>query len=283
MQRSAPGAEGLERSCGRAGADWLRAAPPAPGIERIEAYFRGRAYAPHRHDTYAIGYTMAGVQCFDYGGGARESLPGQIVALHPDERHDGRAGTDAGFHYRMLYVEPVLLAAALGGRAIPFVRGGVSTDPRLRRAVQRALEDFADPVEELRRTELLDALARALVAVTGGAEPARPALDLPALSRARAVLSTPRGRAPGNGALERASGLDRWSLARQFRAAYGTSPYRYFVMRRLERTRALIRAGMPLAEAALAAGFADQSHMTRQFTLAYGLPPGRWAALAAAA
>ena len=282
MQQNVAGAEGLERSCGPAGADWLRTAPPAPGIERIEAFFRGRAYAPHRHDTYAIGYTMAGVQCFDYGGGARTSLPGQIVALHPDERHDGRAGTGAGFRYRMLYIDPALLVAALGGCALPFVRGGVSTDPRLRRAVRRALEDFPEPVEELRRTEILDSLARALAAVTGGAEPARPVLDLPALSRARAVLRAPHGRAPGNDALERASGLDRWSLARQFRAAYGTSPYRYFAMRRLERARALIRGGAPLAEAALAAGFADQSHMTRQFTRAYGLPPGRWAALAAA-
>lgn len=283
MHRSAAEAERLERSCGRAGADWLRAAPSAPGFERIDAYFRGRAYAPHRHDTYAIGVTMAGVQCFDYGGSARQSLPGRVVALHPDERHDGRAGTEAGFRYRMLYVEPALLAEALGGRPIPFVRGGVSADPRLRRAVRLALTDFADPLEALRRAEILAALADALLAVAGEAGPPRIVLDVPALARAREYLRMPHGRPPGNAALERASGLDRWALARQFRAAYGTSPYRYFAMRRLDRARALIRAGAPLAEAALAAGFADQSHLTRQFTRAYGLPPGRWAALAAAA
>jgi AraC-like DNA-binding protein len=283
MHRSAAEAERLERSCRHDGASWLRAAPSAPGFERIDAFFRGRAYAPHRHDSYAIGCTMAGVQCFDYGGSTRRSLPGRVVALHPDERHDGRAGTEAGFRYRMLYVEPALLAEALGGRAIPFLRGGVSADPRLRRAVYLALGDFADPLEELRRSEILAALAAALVATTGGTEPARLALDSPALTRAREYLRAPHGRPPGNAALERASGLNRWSLARQFRAAYGTSPYRYFAMRRLERARALIRAGAPLAEAALAAGFADQSHLTRQFTRAYGLPPGRWAALAAAA
>jgi AraC-like DNA-binding protein len=36
-----------------------------------------------------------------------------------------------------------------------------------------------------------------------------------------------------------------------------------------------------LADAALACGFADQSHMTRQFRKAYGVSPGRFAALAA--
>jgi AraC-like DNA-binding protein len=33
-----------------------------------------------------------------------------------------------------------------------------------------------------------------------------------------------------------------------------------------------------LALASAQAGFADQSHMTRQFKGAYGLSPGRWAA-----
>ncbi len=258
-------------------------APSAPGLERIEAFFCGRAYSPHRHDTYAIGYTMTGVQSFDYGGSTRHSLPGRVLALHPDERHDGRAGTDDGFRYRMLYVEPALLREALGGRAIPFVRDGVSDDPRLRAAVISALSDFDDPLEELRRAELLATLADALVAATGATAAPRAPIDAPALERARAFLRADNGRAPGNAALERVSGLDRWTLARQFRAAYGTSPYRYFAMRRLDGARALIGAGMPLADAAVEAGFADQSHMTRQFKQAYGMPPGRWAALAAAA
>jgi AraC-like DNA-binding protein len=50
-------------------------------------------------------------------------------------------------------------------------------------------------------------------------------------------------------------------------------------MRRLERARRLIAVDLPLADAAAATGFADQSHMTRQFKQAYGLAPGAWHAL----
>jgi AraC-like DNA-binding protein len=53
-------------------------------------------------------------------------------------------------------------------------------------------------------------------------------------------------------------------------------------MRRVALARAAIEEGVPLARAAAYAGFADQSHMTRQFKRTYGLTPARWTALTAA-
>ena len=82
--------------------DWLHRAPHASGLDRIEAYFAGFAFDPHRHDTYAIGRTLFGVQSFHYRGGTTHSLPGTTMVIHPDETHDGRAGSDEGFKYRMI-------------------------------------------------------------------------------------------------------------------------------------------------------------------------------------
>ena len=95
--------EGLERSCG--GTDWAITSQPGEGVELLRAWFGGRAFARHRHDTYAIGVTETGVQTFDYRGRVERSTPGEVVVLHPDEMHDGRAGTDAGFGYRIVYVD----------------------------------------------------------------------------------------------------------------------------------------------------------------------------------
>ncbi|MEM9106639.1 MAG: AraC family ligand binding domain-containing protein, partial [Pseudomonadota bacterium] len=53
----------LERLCTAAG-DSIRIAPDTDGIERIEARFKGKGFDPHRHDTYAIGLTLNGVQTF---------------------------------------------------------------------------------------------------------------------------------------------------------------------------------------------------------------------------
>jgi AraC-like DNA-binding protein len=81
--------------------------------------------------------------------------------------------------------------------------------------------------------------------------------------------------------LERITGIDRFTLARHFRRALGTSPDQYRTMRRLALARAAIENGQSLARAAAEAGFADQSHMTRQFKRTYGLTPARWTALTA--
>src|SRR5215469_10708541 len=81
--------------------------------------------------------------------------------------------------------------------------------------------------------------------------------------------------------LEAETGVDRYTLARGFRACFGTSPHRYLIGRRLDRVKAEIARGISLAGAAYAAGFADQSHMTRHFKSRFGLTPGGYAALCA--
>jgi AraC-like DNA-binding protein len=256
------------------GRDWMQRAPGARKVERIEAYFGGHGYDMHRHDTYAIGRTLAGVQSFHYRSGMAHSLPGGTIVLHPDEPHDGQAGTEEGFRYRMAYIEPALIQEVLGGRPLPFIAGGLSSDPRLYAASDALLRslDCPDPLEE---DDAIYELASALDAAAG-ARRGRRAVDYRAAELARTYLLDRLAHPVTLDELEQASGRDRWSLSRDFRALYGTSPYRYLTMRRLELARRLAAAGQSLAQAAVWAGFTDQSHMTRHFRQAYGMAPGRW-------
>ena len=67
-----------------------------------------------------------------------------------------------------------------------------------------------------------------------------------------------------------------YSLTRQFRNAFGTSPYRYLVTRRLDQVRAHIAQGIQLTDAALLAGISDQAHMSRRFKANYEISLERW-------
>ncbi|MGZ5912898.1 MAG: AraC family ligand binding domain-containing protein, partial [Reyranella sp.] len=108
--------------------DQIRFDEPQAGLTRLAARFGGHAYDLHRHETYAVGLTLWGAQSFHYRGALATSRGGQVMVIHPDEAHDGHAGVDDGFAYRMLYVDPASVSAALEGKSPPFVPEVVADD-----------------------------------------------------------------------------------------------------------------------------------------------------------
>ena len=272
--------EGLERSCAPRLREHIVSAPSSPGLERMEASFGGRFFAPHRHDSYAIGITLQGVQTFYYRGASHFSTPGRILVLHPDETHDGAAGTDEGLRYRMLYLAPELLRAALGydHAPLPFVRTPVIEDARLLAVLNSALGSLDADLAELQADEFLSAIAGGLMRNSDQRPFAKGRISYRCAHLARDYLRENMTNPVGSGDLESVTGIDRFAIARHFRAAFGTSPHRYLIMRRLECARRMIAEGLSLAETAATVGFADQSHFTRHFKRSFGITPGKWAA-----
>ena len=264
----------LERSC-----DSIRFGAGAPGLERADVFLSTFAFEPHRHDTYAIGITTAGVQTFHYRGAAWVSLPGDLVVLHPDELHDGAAGTDDGFGYRSIYVAPELVRDALGGGSLPFVSEPVQQVTPSAHAVASALSDLDDPLSDLALAELAVPISDMLRSLSGATAIRQEPVDAAAVETAREYLAAHAREQTRSSTLEEVTSTDRFTLTRHFRRAFGTSPDRYRTLRRLDIARHAIERGVSLAQAAALAGFADQSHMTRQFKRAYGTTPGRWTAL----
>jgi AraC-like DNA-binding protein len=271
----------LERSCAPAAGDWLTSEAPAHGVARLRARLQREAYSTHRHDTYTVALTESGVQEFDYRGRVQHSLAGQVVLLHPDEPHNGRAGTDAGFGYRTLYVAPAALLDALraldpGAHTLPFVPDPVQRDAELACALAGA---FDGPMEALRAQALTWSVARALCRATRRGAAARRSLAEPALQRAREFLAAHCTRVVRADELEALTGLSRFELCTQFKHCFGTTPYRYLMMRRLDAVRERLQRGERLSALALDCGFADQAHLTRMFKAAVGLTPRQFAAM----
>lgn len=78
-------------------------------------------------------------------------------------------------------------------------------------------------------------------------------------------------------ALASAARLGPSYFQRAFRKTVGTGPHAYLVGRRIKRAKELmLQSDAPLAEIALAAGFADQAHFTMRFRSAVGTTPGAW-------
>jgi AraC-like DNA-binding protein len=253
--------------------------PSDDGIERMAVFFRGHAFAPHRHDTYAIGLTSIGLQAFTYRGETRRSVAGQAFVLHPDERHDGRPGDDRGFGYRVAYIDPALLLKAAGTGGLPFIREPVSGDAQLANAILEVVQAQKGDTGEMALTGSLARLADAMSRMAGMARTRTMRVHRPGVITVRDLLIGHGASPVSMTELEIVSGLNRWELARQFRAVYGVSPHRFHLLRRLDMARSLLAENRPLADIAATCGFADQAHLSRHFKSAFGLSPGQWRTL----
>ena len=77
--------------------------------------------------------------------------------------------------------------------------------------------------------------------------------------------------------LAAAAGVSAGHLFRAFRTAYGCGPTHALELIRLSRAAtALQRSNAPLAAVARQCGFANAYHLSRRFSRAYGVPPGRY-------
>jgi AraC-like DNA-binding protein len=75
----------------------------------------------------------------------------------------------------------------------------------------------------------------------------------------------------------KATGLSIGHASRAFARTFGVTPHAYVVARRVDRARRLLLDGTAVAEAAVAAGFHDQAHLTRHFRRHTGTTPGCFA------
>ena len=75
------------------------------------------------------------------------------------------------------------------------------------------------------------------------------------------------------------AGLSVHHFARQFKQSIGVTPHHYLTQKRVERAQEMLaQTDLTLSEIAYAAGFSDQSHLTRHFRHMLGTTPRefRW-------
>ncbi|KAA9158945.1 AraC family transcriptional regulator [Amycolatopsis acidicola] len=245
----------------------------------MHAHFEQHVYHRHSHETYSFGVTETGAQAFTCRGEGRTSAAGMVMALNPDDPHDGQSAVAAGFTYRMIHIGPELITDQLGDASerpagLPLFTQPVLEDPVLANAL-RTLDTALQGESRLAQDEALAATVRALVR-RGSTRPLR-TRELPGeVSRAREILEASFAEDMRAEDLAAAAGCSRFALHRGFVAAYGMAPSDYQRQLRLRAARRLLADGHTPAQAAAAAGFADQSHLTRWFKRYYGVTPGRF-------
>ena len=111
--------------------------------------------------------------------------------------------------------------------------------------------------------------------VTSRAAAAQHVRDLARLRRVRDRIDREYAQPLDVEALARGAHMSAGHLSRQFRAAFGESPYSYLMTRRIERAMALLRRGdLSVTEVCFEVGCSSLGTFSTRFTELVGMPPG---------
>ncbi|SCB57262.1 AraC-type DNA-binding protein [Rhizobium aethiopicum] len=246
------------------------------GVEAVEAE-TPHSFARHTHEQFGIGLVSSGAQKSLSGRGMVEAEAGDIITVNPNEVHDG-APIGQRRSWRILYFDPEIVTGL--SREIGSGRSEIP-HPVMRDAVIAARFETlfgavtANTADGLLCEQLLLQVVADVMGERGRSEE-RPPVPT-SIRAARDLIDDDPLAAVSLADLSRESGLSRFQVLRGFARATGLTPHAYLVQARIHIARRLIADGMPLAQAAFASGFADQSHMTRVFVRKYGLSPRLYA------
>jgi AraC-like DNA-binding protein len=110
--------------------------------------------------------------------------------------------------------------------------------------------------------------------VTGTPAATQHLLDLARLRRVRDRIDREYAQPLDVEALARGAHMSAGHFSRQFRLAYGESPYSYLMTRRIERAMALLRRGdLNVTEVCFEVGCSSLGTFSSRFTELVGMPP----------
>ena len=163
------------------------------------------------------------------------------------------------------------------------LEAGLAVDDSVLRHLGEGLEealDDAEPAAAAATDRIAEAVSVHLAQRYGGLQVARPQRGGLAPWQLRLAWEFFDRQLDSTAALDglaRQCGLSVSHFSRAFRRSTGLAPHRWLVQRRVEVAKDMMLAEpVPLAQVAVACGFADQSHFTRTFASIIGLTPARW-------
>lgn len=236
-----------------------------------------RSFARHVHDEFGVGLVTGGAQRSWSGRGLVEAVSGNLITVNPAELHDG---VPIGAHrsWSMLYFSQRIVGTVVddleeGRSAIREMHAPVVDDPRLASLFVAVRNAALHPQGQAAFEERLLMLFGHLFGIVQ--RPASPPTGR--LSQVRERIDDAPARPHALIELAALAGLSRYQTVRGFARLTGLTPHAYVMQRRLDTARRLIRQGSTLVDAAVEAGFADQSHMHRVFVARHGFTPGAYA------
>jgi AraC-like DNA-binding protein len=256
----------------------------------VEAYqFTGvqQRFPLHFHEYYVLGYIERGRRRLECAQRSYDLFPGDLTLFNPQQPHACAQVDQAALDYRCINIPAAVMSHAVeeicGCARLPVFGAPVlraaqyASDQRdLARSLRELHRLLMAAERDFRKEEAFLLLVEQLLRETEGNFQPLENGALAEVTQACAYLEEHFAEAIRLDDLAAAAGLSKYHFVRTFTRQKGISPYRYLETVRIGRARRWLEQGLPPGEAALRAGFSDQSHFTNFFKRLIGLTPGQY-------
>jgi AraC-like DNA-binding protein len=261
----------------------LKVSDALAGLSLLEAELVNHRYESHFHPELVLAIMEFGAARINCWGEWFLAKPGDIFLSNPNDPQAAISATT--WKYRGFYLTDTALnrlAGLMSVRSFPRLRYGVFQSPRLARELRQLHTDvFCHDADDAVAEKLIWALQILIRERRSDLDPCgeENLLGLPSSSQCplfKDALGYLIRNQSGHCDLDSLSihlGLSHFQVVRLFNRRVGMPPHAFLVQLRLAKACRLLRAGAPIAAAAVDSGFFDQSALTRHFRRSLGVTP----------
>ena len=250
---------------------------------RVEAYrFEGmrQPFPNHFHEYYVIGFVESGERRLSCRGQEYILRRGQILLFNPGDNHACSQADGGALDYRGLNIkkeEMLNLAEEIAGkRKLPGFSSNVICDEEAVCCLSVLHEQIMEELQEFEKEENLLLLLTLLFQRYGQPFEACISECREEIGKVCEYMERHYQEHLDLNRICRCAGLSKSTLLRAFVRSKGVTPYRYLENIRISAARKFLERGETPLEAAMQAGFSDQSHFTNYFNSFIGMTPGAY-------
>jgi AraC-like DNA-binding protein len=254
-----------------------------PDVELHRGTSVDRPVPRHWHEEFQLCLIEDGEGDLTYRGARHLTPPASLFVIHPGESHANSSFTRAGCSYRTIFVATDALQRAAAqvsrrDRGVPFFPSTMIFASEVIARFRRLHVAFEEPASVLERETLLLNFSTDLLARFGEQRASfdPPPLKRTSVERAREYLAENYAENVALEQLAGLAGLSPFHFSRLFCEQFGMPPHAFQNQVRVARAKSLLLEGYAVARVAAQTGFADQSHLTRQFKRLTGVTPGHY-------
>ncbi|MCE0496007.1 AraC family transcriptional regulator [Vibrio salinus] len=249
-------------------------------VAMLSATMSDFSYSKHAHEEYSIGLTLQGRQDFFCHDSFHKSSPGCVMFFNPEDIHDGHSGIEQELEYVMLYIHPdevgpIFQTLGYKGNGPLRLKDRVFNDPVLRYRIESMTQSLkSGNRSQIEYENELYLLAQAIVSHDGSLHLPTSGLKVDSLLiKAKDFIIANLSNDISIDQIASAANISKFHFIRKFRAQFGITPHQYVLNCRINQARKMLQIGDSATQAAVESGFADVSHLNRNFKKVFGMTP----------